>query len=90
MNAREVVDRFGAAWAEHDLDKVLSMVTDDCVFDATGPPPDGTRCVGRDAIRAAWRPIFDDANSVFDVEQTIDAGDHVVGSHPRRRCLSGA
>ncbi len=55
------------------------MLTDDCVFDATGPPPDGTRCVGRDAIRAAWKPIFDDATSVFDVEETIDAGDHVVG-----------
>lgn len=79
MSAREVVDRFGAAWAEHDLDKALSMLTDDCVFDATGPAPDGTRCVGRDAIRAAWQPIFDDVNSLFEVEETIDAGDHIVG-----------
>jgi ketosteroid isomerase-like protein len=79
MNARRVIDEFGAAWAEHDLEKALSMLTDDCVFDATGPPPDGTRCVGRDAIRVAWKPIFDDAASKFEVEATIDAGDHVIG-----------
>jgi ketosteroid isomerase-like protein len=79
MHARAVVDTFAAAWAGHDLDTALSMLTDDCVFDATGPPPDGTRCVGRDAIRALWRPIFDDVTSTFEVEATIDAGDHVVG-----------
>ena len=79
MNGREVVDKFAAAWAAHDLDSALALLTDDCVFDATGPPPDGTRCVGRDAVRAAWKPIFDDVASKFDIEQTIDAGDHVVG-----------
>lgn len=77
--AVETVDRFGALWAEHDLDGALSMLTDDCVFDATGPAPDGARCVGREAIRAAWQPIFDDTSSKFETEQTIDAGDHVVG-----------
>lgn len=74
----DVVDRFGAAWAAHDLEACLALVTDDCVFDATGPAPDGTRCVGRDAIRAAWQPIFDDAASVFTVEETIVADDRVV------------
>jgi hypothetical protein len=54
------------------------MVTDDCVFDATGPPPDGTRCVGVDAIGTLWRPIFDDPNSGFEVEETFQAGDRVV------------
>ena len=79
MSPRDVVDRFGTAWAEHDLESVLSMLTDDCVFDATGPAPDGMRCVGHDAIRAAWKPIFDDPSSVFEVEQTIEAGDHIIG-----------
>ena len=78
MNALEVVDAFGAAWADHDLDGCLAMLTDDCVFDATGPAPDGTRCVGRDAIRAAWQGIFDDAGSRFEAEETFAAGDRVV------------
>ena len=76
--ATAVVERFGAAWAAHDLDTALSLLADDCVFDATGPPPDGKRCVGRDEIRAAWQPIFDDVSSRFDVKQAIDLGDCVV------------
>jgi hypothetical protein len=74
----KVVEAFGAAWANHDLDTALAMVTDDCVFDATGPAPDGTRCVGADAIRAAWAPIFDDPNSQFEEEEIFQAGDRVV------------
>ena len=74
----KVVEEFGAAWAAHDLDATLAFVTDDCVFDATGPAPDGLRHVGRDAIRAAWQPIFDDRSAVFEAEQTFGAGDRVV------------
>jgi ketosteroid isomerase-like protein len=73
-----VIDAFGAAWAAHDLDAALALVTDDCVFDATGPAPDGTRSVGRDAIRAAWAPIFGDTDSRFDAEETFAAGDRVI------------
>ena len=74
----EVVERFGAAWADHDLDAALEMVTDDCVFDATGPAPDGIRHVGRAAIRRAWQAIFDDASSRFEPEETFAADDRVV------------
>jgi uncharacterized protein (TIGR02246 family) len=73
-----VVNRFNEAWGAHDLDATLALVTDDCVFDATGPAPDGTRCVGKDAIRAAWEPIFADAATVFETEEIISAGDRVV------------
>ena len=57
-----VVTAFGAAWADHDLDTALSMLTDDCVFDATGPAPDGAEHKGRDAIRAAWHEIWVDGH----------------------------
>ena len=77
-DALAVVERFGAAWGGHDLDACLALVTDDCVFDATGPAPDGTRCEGKDAIRTAWQPIFDDTASNFEAEETFAAGDRVV------------
>lgn len=73
-----VIDRFNAAWADHDLDLALSMLSEDCLFDATGPAPDGARCVGREAIREAWAPIFDDPVSSFAVEDTIVVGERVV------------
>ena len=78
MDPLQVVEAFGAAWADHDLDAALALVTDDCVFCATGPPPDGTRHVGRDAIRQAWRSIFEDTSSRFDEEETFVAGERVV------------
>jgi ketosteroid isomerase-like protein len=74
----DVVEGFGAAWADHDLDGVLELVTDDCVFDATGPAPDGKRHEGRAAIREAWEAIFSDPSSRFEPEDTFAAGDRVV------------
>lgn len=76
--AEEVVDRFGAAWVAHDLEGALSMLAERCVFDATGPAPDGVRHVGTEAIRLAWQPIFDDLTSRFEVEESFGAGDRVV------------
>ena len=78
MSPMDVVTTFGAAWGAHDLDAVLELVADDCVFDATGPAPDGMRHVGRDAIRDAWSPIFMEASSSFEPEETISADDRVI------------
>lgn len=78
MDPLKVVEAFGVAWAGHDLDAAINLITDDCVFDATGPAPDGTCCVGAEAVRAAWKPIFDDLGSQFQEEEIIQAGDRVV------------
>jgi ketosteroid isomerase-like protein len=78
MSPMDVVTTFGAAWGAHDLDAVLELVADDCVFDATGPAPDGMRHVGRDAIREAWSPIFMEASSSFEPEETFSADDRVI------------
>src|SRR4051795_5832117 len=77
-NAASVVAAFGAAWGAHDLDAVLSMITDDCLFEATGPQPDGRQHKGRDECREAGRPIFDDPGSRFQVEESFTLGDRVV------------
>jgi hypothetical protein len=76
--AADVVGRFNAAWNDHDLDAALALTSADCVFEATSPAPDGQRCVGHAAIRAAWKPIFDDVGSHFSVEDSVTAGQRVV------------
>lgn len=76
-SAADVVRRFNAAWATHDLASALALISEDCVFESTAPP-DGERSTGREAIAAAWKPIFDDHVSQFTVEETIEAGQHVV------------
>jgi ketosteroid isomerase-like protein len=78
MPALEVVQAFGAAWADHDLEAALALLSSDCLFDATGPAPDGAKHVGTDEIRRAWKEIFDDSTSKFEAEETFSAGDRVV------------
>jgi ketosteroid isomerase-like protein len=72
-----VVQRFNATWGAHDLPAALGLVSEDCVFESTSPP-DGERYVGRVAIAAAWKAIFDDQASRFTVEDSFATGPHVV------------
>jgi steroid delta-isomerase-like uncharacterized protein len=55
-----LLDRFADAWNRHDLDAIMSMMTDDCVFDASaGPHVNGQRSEGTQAVRAAFTAVFD-------------------------------
>jgi steroid delta-isomerase-like uncharacterized protein len=56
----QLLDRFAEAWNRHDLDALMSMMTDDCVFEASaGPQVDGERSEGIAAVRAAYAAVFD-------------------------------
>jgi ketosteroid isomerase-like protein len=67
-----------AAWHSHDLAVAVDLISDDCVFDATSPAPDGQRFTGKEAVRAAWQHIFDDKASCFTAEESFAAGSRVV------------
>lgn len=73
-----LLEAFGNAWNDHDLDAALALTTEDVVFESTGPSPDGTRSVGRAEVRAAWEPIFNNTASHFDGEELVIAGDRVT------------
>jgi ketosteroid isomerase-like protein len=74
--ALDAVARFNAAFERRDVDAVMAAMTDDCVFEDTAPP-DGTRNVGQDAVRAAWEKLFS-APGTFTTEEVFAAGDRVV------------
>jgi ketosteroid isomerase-like protein len=77
-DALAVVAQFNQAWNSHDLAAALALTTDDCVFEATGPAPDGARAQGRTELAAAWESIFADTSSRFTTEEAFAAGDRVV------------
>jgi steroid delta-isomerase-like uncharacterized protein len=55
-----LLERFADAWNRHDLDSLMSMMTDDCVFEASaGPEVTGQRSEGRQAVRAAYAAVFE-------------------------------
>lgn len=78
MSALAVVAEFGAKWTAHDLEGTLEWCTQDCRFDSTDPAPDGTLCVGIEEIRANWQHIFENSESIFEVEETFAADDRVI------------
>jgi ketosteroid isomerase-like protein len=48
----ELLDRFADAWNRHDLDALMSMMSDDCVFEASaGPDVGGQRARDSTLIR---------------------------------------
>lgn len=53
----QAVRRFNEAFERHDVDGVMAMMTDDCVFESTGAP-DGGRFEGQAAVRAVWEDFF--------------------------------
>lgn len=51
----DMLAEFAAAWNRHDIDALMSFMSDDCVFETvTGPERWGARHEGREAVRAAF------------------------------------
>ncbi|MGE0800459.1 MAG: nuclear transport factor 2 family protein [Lautropia sp.] len=58
------LEAFSDAWNRHDVDALMSFMSEDCVFQtAAGPDACGTRHVGPAAVRkafaAAWEAVPD-------------------------------
>jgi steroid delta-isomerase-like uncharacterized protein len=55
----EVLQAFADAWNRHDVDALMSFMTEDCVFEASaGPDVCGTRYAGREAVRAGFAEVW--------------------------------
>lgn len=71
--------RFSAAFGTGDVDAIMALMTDDCVFEATGPAPDGARHEGAAAVRAVWEELFGrTAGAAFSEEEAFVSGDRGV------------
>jgi ketosteroid isomerase-like protein len=74
-----VVAKFNEAFARGDVDAVMALMTDDCIFENTFPAPDGERHVGTKAVRQFWNQFFAGTQSPrFETEELIAVDDRVV------------
>ena len=76
----KLLEEFAQAFNRHDLDGVMSRMTDDCVFlTAAGPEPEGVRIEGQEAVRASFAKVIADMPDVQwnNPVHTID-GDRAV------------
>ena len=51
----EMLAKFAAVWNRHDIDALMSFMSEDCVFETVGGPEQyGSRHSGPEAVRAAF------------------------------------
>lgn len=78
-STRAVIEKFNEAFNRHDADAVMRLMTDDCIFENTNPPPDGARLEGAAAVRAYWQKFFtNNPDARFETEDMIVSGDRCV------------
>ena len=53
------LEAFGDGWNRHDVDFIMTFMSDDCVFETTaGPERCGKRYAGREQVREAFAGVF--------------------------------
>lgn len=74
-----VVENFNAAFNRHDVDAVMNLMTPDCVFENTNPPPDGSCFNGADAVRLFWEWFFSaNPDAYFETEEIFASEDRCL------------
>lgn len=75
----ETVNKFNEAFNNHDVDRIMDLMTDDCVFENTRPAPDGERFEGQIAIRKVWEEMFNRSPKArFVTEEIFAFGDRCI------------
>jgi ketosteroid isomerase-like protein len=73
------INAFNEAFGRHDVDGVMALMTDDCIFENTLPLPDGERHVGQAAVRKFWTDFFTSTPQArFEAEEMVVAGDRAT------------
>ena len=79
MDTAAALSAFSAAFGSGDVDAIMALMTDDCVFESTGPAPDGVRRSGAADVRAVWVELFGETkDAAFTEEESFVVGDRGV------------
>ena len=74
-----LVLEFNEAFNQHDVPGMMGCMSEDCLFENTYPPPDGTRIAGKEAVTRFWEEFFRDSPSAhIEIEEIFGMGNHCV------------
>jgi uncharacterized protein (TIGR02246 family) len=77
--AREILDRFGEAWASGDAARVVALMTEDGVYEASVGPEPGRTFRGAAEIRAGVEAMLaHDAAARTEITDVFVAGDRAA------------
>lgn len=75
-----LLERFNRALNAHDVGSMMTLMSDDCSFENTYPPPDGERLVGQADVGAFWHKFFAGAPTAnLRIEELVACGDRAFG-----------
>ncbi|MHB8132596.1 MAG: nuclear transport factor 2 family protein [Anaerolineaceae bacterium] len=76
---QSLITNFNLAFNRHDIDAMMEMMTEDCVFENTYPPPDGTRLNGKVLVKAFWISFFQSSPyAQIEIEEIFKSQDRVI------------
>ncbi|BAM00231.1 MULTISPECIES: nuclear transport factor 2 family protein [Caldilinea] len=73
--AMRAVLAFNDAWNRHDVEGMMRLMSEDCVFENTYPPPDGTVYSGKAEVTQFWQTFFQQSPLAhIEIEEIFGAG----------------
>ncbi len=78
-NPLALIVQYNDALNARDVDAMMRLMTEDCVFENTDPAPVGTRYVGQSAVRAFWEDFFrSSAEARIEIEEIFGVAERAV------------
>jgi len=78
-SATRVVLEFNEAFNRHDVAGMMSLMSEDCVFENTNPGPDGAAYSGKEAVTQFWREFFNQSpHAHIKIEEIFGLGNRCV------------
>ena len=75
----QLIIRFNDALNAQDVDAMMQLMTEDCVFENTDPAPDGRRYEGQPSVRAFWEDFFRTSREPrIEIEEIFALGDRCI------------
>jgi len=67
-----IVLEFNEAFNRHDVEGLMRLMSNDCVFENTDPAPDGTVYSGKEAVTQFWQDFFRESpNARIEIEEVF-------------------
>lgn len=70
---------FNEAFNRHDVEEMMALMSEDCLFENTYPAPDGTAYKGKMEVARFWQDFFHDSPQAhIEIEEIFGLGFRVV------------
>ena len=78
-SATRIVLAFNEAFNRHDVDGMMQLMSEDCVFENTSPAPDGEVYSGKEAVTQFWQDFFRESHDAhIEIEEIFGLGERCV------------